>query len=244
MTNAEEASLKATPSQFVDDFLREARHLLQPVLNDSGAILYSSVATLAPGRFYLLGLNPGGDPDERTIGESLAGLPSHAENDYLDEPWAGYVEGRSPVQQCVQTLAGWLGVNVREICASNLVFRRTHRAEGIRPNEEELYWPVHKLILNTVDPDILLVFGVGNPSPCSFLLTLHERTQGQRPRVTFAPDDGRYSLPRTFMTALLGRDRRVIAFPHFSYYPLRQRGCTANWVRDLVGIPTDRVRDP
>jgi hypothetical protein len=56
-----------------------ARYRLRSELTLSGEVLYSAAATLRQGPAYLLGHNPGGDPDDLTLptlGRSLDELPS------------------------------------------------------------------------------------------------------------------------------------------------------------------------
>jgi hypothetical protein len=44
-------------------FAEKAKRHLGPLLDQSGQVLYSSVATLKKGSLYILGLNPGGNPE-------------------------------------------------------------------------------------------------------------------------------------------------------------------------------------
>ena len=43
-----------------NEFIIKAREILESIRHESGAILYSSWNTLQPGKYYVLGLNPGG----------------------------------------------------------------------------------------------------------------------------------------------------------------------------------------
>jgi hypothetical protein len=68
------------------------RDHLRSILHMSGEVLYSSGATLRPGPVYLLGHNPGGDANNRSllsVGDSLDDLPAKMVNSYLDTRWSG-----------------------------------------------------------------------------------------------------------------------------------------------------------
>jgi hypothetical protein len=65
----------------IEAFVREARRrLAERVLAAEGTILYRSVETLRRGDLYVLGLNPGGGPEDfggYAVGQSLSDLPQH-----------------------------------------------------------------------------------------------------------------------------------------------------------------------
>ncbi len=85
-----------------------AKRHLGSLCQESGQVLYSGVETLQPGRLYLIGHNPGGDPGNRslmTIGESLASLPTNKFNSYLDTTWSG----RDTLQRRIIWLTAALG---------------------------------------------------------------------------------------------------------------------------------------
>lgn len=105
------------------------RKHLQSILRMSGQVLYSAASTLRPGPSYLLGHNPGGDANNRallTVGGSLDDLPANTINSYLDTRWSGRLSiGSSPLQQRVKWLLSELGVDPRDVAASNLIFPRS-----------------------------------------------------------------------------------------------------------------------
>jgi hypothetical protein len=183
----------------------------------------------------MLGLNPGGPPNEETIGGSLAGLPAYTDNAYLDEGWAGFAVGEAPVQQNVSFLAEILNVPVRAMCASNLVFRRAVHAHRLHmPGDANICWPVHKLILEIVQPEVLVVFGNGNPSPYTYLLGLHRQQTGAWPLEAAASAQWGSWLCKSFGTNLQGHDVLVIGLPHFSWYRLAGRDGVADWITDQM----------
>lgn len=104
--------------------LKVAESCLAPIARESGKILYSSSATLRPGPLYILGLNPGGDPNRPepshcTIREAVQRLVDKPDNDFIDEVWQGARRpGSKPLQRRMQWLcsrltpyphlAGWI----------------------------------------------------------------------------------------------------------------------------------------
>jgi len=111
-------------------FIATARKQLAPIIDRSGSVLYSAQSTLRPGKLYLLGLNPGGDPTRHhTIGEDLDQLPHRKRNAYIHESWERHREaGRAPLQQRVQWLMRKLGQDVEDVCAAKEPIRGFIRA--------------------------------------------------------------------------------------------------------------------
>lgn len=230
------------------ELIRAARRNLgKRCLRQSGAVLFSSRETLRPGRFYLLGLNPGGVPNRETIGDSLTALHRYTKNAYLDEVWAGCPKGEAPIQVRVRTLAAWLGLGTRKLCASNLVFRRTRGDSGLDwPRDADSCWPVHELVLGQVNPDVILAFGNGNVSPYGYLRRLHRTRYDSWPdEDEFIPEGCESKRCKSFNTTLHGRLRLVLGFPHFRRFSLEGREDVAAWVKGHVSrrSPDDTARD-
>jgi hypothetical protein len=205
----------------VETFVAEARTLLAPILHRSGNVLYSGKDTLCPGPLYLLGLNPGGDPSdhrhrEQTIGSTLDSLRIKKENEYLDVSWRERGIHREPgeatLQRRVQHLAEILGLDLRTVCASNLIFARsTSAATSDYEHLAPICWPVHELILNIVQPRLIVAFGNSGTSPYNFLVS-----QFAAPREeTFHSGHGEW-VCRSFTTDKM----RVVGVPHLSRYAI------------------------
>ena len=150
------------------------RKHLQSILRMSGQVLYSAASTLRPGPSYLLGHNPGGDANNRallTVGGSLDDLPANTINSYLDTRWSGRLSiGSSPLQQRVKWLLSELGVDPRDVAASNLIFPRSRDAATSQfERYAELCWPDHEWILDVVRPRIVIAYRNSHPSPYTFL---------------------------------------------------------------------------
>ena len=120
-----------------------------------GRLLYSGLGTLCPGRLYMLGDNPGGDPDAesdspRTHLEALV-RRSPDWNEYISGVWKprGRVcaAGEAGMQRRVRDLLTNLGLPTQTVCASNLIFVRSQVSDGLGNRLERAHlarqcWPV------------------------------------------------------------------------------------------------------
>lgn len=208
-----------------------AKPLLASIANRSGRILYSAASTLKPGAIYLLGLNPGGDPSTHhdTVGQSLRELPQRRVNAYLDESWAGQPVGRSRLQRRVRWLLERLGFEVREVCASNLIFLRSSDSSGSGyPQTAQLCWPVHERILRIVQPKAIIAFGNSGVSPFRFLQAQYAAAQLS----SFPSGHGNWQC--FGFTASNGT--RIIGLPHLSRYAVNNHPEVADWVRSYGAL--------
>lgn len=131
---------------------------------ESGTLFYSGCEALKKGDVYFLGANPGGDPGKitTTIVDRLHERKDSPHNAYLDEAWRHPTPGQSLLQRRIQYLFQQLGLNLRETCASNLVFARSTVVEKLHLDwgrTANLCWPVHQLILAHVRPRMVLAYG-------------------------------------------------------------------------------------
>ena len=149
------------------DSLRDAllRRLRDAQLDGlTGKVLYSGINTLKKGPVYFLGFNPGGDPakETMTLAEHVTQSPSDW-NEYLDAKWGApgggwRPPGQAPLQRRVQWLLNQLGLQTREVCASNLIFNRS--IDQARLNDwsgvADRRWPIHDWIIKLVQPHAIL----------------------------------------------------------------------------------------
>lgn len=212
------------------DLATFARVQLEPILDLSGKILYSSVDTLRPGRVYLLGHNPGGSPitkASQTIRLCLDALPWKMTNDYFDESWKNRPVGASFLQLRVKWLLQNLGLNPLEVAASNLIFPRSVAAAESRFAEfSEICWPVHERILGIVAPALVIVFGNSAASPYAFI----RRKFNPSSETTVPSGHGTWScrsfdVPKRF---------RVVGLPHLSRYNVRGHAHVATWLNSFL----------
>lgn len=199
-------------------FENMARAQLHTLLERSGKVIYSAADTLRPGDIYLLGINPGGVPDEpdsETIGQNLAKFPTKICNDYLDEYWPSRTRA---LQDNVKSLLFDLQYDVRQVCASNVVFTRSQREP--RYKEFKLYasicWPVHAFVISVIRPRMILVFG---KSPFWYLWE-----SAGKPEMEQEPS-GNYNkarkptLCRSFRTDYANHKTVVVGIPHLTLGP-------------------------
>ncbi len=140
------------------------RHLV----SKSGSVFYSGPKAFeAACPLYLLGLNPGGDPDLQHT-ETIQWHTSKVLNgpddwsEYRDESWAGLPPGTCGMQPRVLHLIQSSGLSPGSVPASNLVFVRSQREAGIKDSFNELAdscWPFHQAVLNYIGPKVIVCFG-------------------------------------------------------------------------------------
>lgn len=195
-------------------------------LNRGGGILYSASHTLARGDLYILGFNPGGeDGTSPSISQHLATLPSKTENSYIDETWGDRGDdkkGQAPLQVRIRKLVECIGADLKNVCASNLIFMQSRKATGIKyPEDADACWPVHEKILDIVQPKLIIAFGNSSVSPYRYLF--HKlKVVGHEDIL----DSGHGSWKcRGFEALVDGREVYIAGFPHLSRYsPLNKSG--------------------
>lgn len=231
---------KRSQQAVVNSFVRESREPLLPILNEPGGILYSSVSTLTPGTFYILGLNPGGALGSGdTIAHCLDGLPEYSKNAYLDENWSSdsrhYDTGGHPLQHHLKLLMRELGEDLRNVCAANLIFTRSPDQQGAYyPERGHLCWPVHQMILNIVKPDVIIAFGNGHISPYAFLALKHQETLGAWPKEQKCPAQyGKWQC-KVFQTKINDVNSLVLGLPHLSRYTTEGRPEVVTWIKEKI----------
>ncbi|MGA1798685.1 hypothetical protein VH567_07880 [Sphingomonas sp. 4RDLI-65] len=133
------------------------------IIDAPGAVLYSSGETVKPGPVYLMGLNPGGE-SESSLRDNLVSA-RQGKNAFLDEAWENrrkaYECGMAPLQLRVAAVCERLGIPVRDVPASNLVFTRSRDVNAHKDFKTaiSLCAPVHTMLLQTIQPKLLLTFG-------------------------------------------------------------------------------------
>ncbi len=225
----------ATSGLGLDSFIDMARTRLAPIQARSGNVLYSGVETLRAGQVYLLGLNPGGDPEDaillqQTIGSTLAALATKHENEWLDRSWRRNgirtPPGQSLLQQRVQYLLRGLGLEPRDVCSANLIFARSRDAatssfEQLAP----LCWPVHEAILDIVRPRLVVAFGNSGFSPYGYLRSVLQADHEDE----FASGHGDW-----VCKAFDARRFKVAGVPHLGRYAIDRHPEVVAWLRGLL----------
>ncbi|MHB9118962.1 MAG: uracil-DNA glycosylase family protein [Burkholderiales bacterium] len=200
------------------EFIKDIELLLgnANVLSRSGSVLYSASHTLTKGDVYILGLNPGGI-DGPSISEDLAALPNKTQNSYLDESWGNRIDadGQAPLQRRIKGLVDAIGVDLRNICASNLIFMQSQNAKGIEyPKDADICWPIHEKILDIVQPKLIIAFGNSSISPYDYLF--HKFNMDGHENII---ESGHGSWKcRGFGAVIANRKSYVAGLPHLSRY--------------------------
>ncbi len=225
-----------------EEFVEAARQHLEKegLLEEKGCVLYSAFSTLKRGRFYILGLNPGGeDGFGTTIAESFDELPQYTGNAYLDEAWGKYEKkGEHPLQRHLKLLMEELGEDLKNVCASNLIFVRSKDQNGIENfvEEAEKCWPVHEMILDIVKPRVIIAFGNGSISPFNFLHS--NKINGEKYMEDEIPAKWGNWKCRSFggkiETSNETLDLLVLGIPHLSRYTVEGRQDVLNWLREKI----------
>lgn len=181
----------------------------EKISNMHGALLYSSVETLKKGKFYFLGVNPGGDGSDHVRFD-----PTYVKNAYLDEEWENkkslYTKGEAPLQKRVQNLFKVLGEeNLRNICASNLIFQQTADITELPDvyGYADTCFPIHRYIIEEiVKPQFIISMG-------KIIFDYFVERQGYTYSHEFPAGHAKWSI----RIATKG-DITLINLPHLSYY--------------------------
>ncbi|MGA3069271.1 MAG: hypothetical protein ABSD43_03555 [Terracidiphilus sp.] len=228
--------------QEITAFVQEAREVLKDFLKDSGTILYSSFETLKRGKYYFLGLNPGGSEldTENSIGKSLENLRSQTQNAYLKGPkdgiadWGRYPSGDAPLQLRYQYLFTELGLGEKldSVCASNLIFRRSVGEKGSGGIEmADLCWKVHEAILKIVQPEAIIVFG---KLPYFFIKDKLNGTD----LTESCTKHGSWKLRHSILKggAILNTEAQLIGLPHLSRYAIDSDKAVIDKIKTYLGL--------
>lgn len=225
----------------VDEIAGAVRRALGPsAQEESGNVLSVAPDAIKPGRFYVMGLNPGGDPGGHpgSIRESIVARPpgwttfTHDCCYCDDRPTCRHTDDSGKVleafltrhQRNVLVTLKALGVEPGSIVATNAIFARSTGEETLAGPWDwwAKCWPIHQLFLREVKPDWIITLGSGlGTSAFAFLVDETKRAGGKRPdihAIGSGKTGGRWfsaQLPDGEGGAL---DVRVLGLPHPSYY--------------------------
>ena len=137
-----------------------------------GAAFHSGRLAFSRSRdLYVLGLNPGGDPESHkhlTVEANKKKALGSERSDwsaYLDESWepgnrGKLPRGQAPFQLEMQDLMKCLDLKLREVPASDVFFLRSRQAHMINPEEKkrlrEQCWPFHRKVIRRLDIRVIL----------------------------------------------------------------------------------------
>ena len=225
--------------------LLDIRKELADYLHRSGSIFYTGRQAMRKGDFYLMGLNPGGDPGimkEETIEKSLTDWRRREPeewSEYKDVDWGKKKSdpkyenpGNSRHQKRVRSsCTNCLGEpDVRNVFSANAIFERTRKGDHLPKGTslEHVCWQVHQLLFLKVQPKYIICLGHGLDSSFDRLKSEKCLAVGDFCEEAFKmPNGTRNFYIRWFEAAkiqnpLPGLERlvRIIGVPHPSWFDL------------------------
>ena len=122
--------------QMIEEF---AKLVPESLLDKSGEVFYSGRRAFnASSDLYILGANPGGDPEalsdqtvSKKINEVLYEKPENW-SAYRDEAWRGKAPGKSTMQRRMLHLFGRVGHDPGEVPVSEVVFQRSRNVNALK----------------------------------------------------------------------------------------------------------------
>ena len=198
------------------------------MLEESGSVFTSSEATLRPGFFYFIGLNPGGEASDESgegklpsIGKSLAlsRLGCNGFDQDWSRPTARFPAGHAPMQLAFKDICLRLGMNYAEVCATNFVFTRSARVASHPEFERDrlAHADVHRLFLDVVQPEF--VWLMGDPSTVGL----------DTDQMSWEPSGyGNWSIGRGTIE-LFGRSYRACHTPHLTFWSAQRYRDAFDW---------------
>ncbi|RZV58934.1 hypothetical protein B188_03060 [Candidatus Brocadiaceae bacterium B188] len=139
------------------------------LFSESGKVFYSGRLAFSEGSaLYVLGVNPGGDPEnyrtqtvERHTRQVVNEFPADW-SAYRDEVWEGALPGTYGMAPRILHLLRQLDLNPGAVPASNLIFVRSLREEHIRARQgglADMCWPFHARVIAELQPRLVLCLG-------------------------------------------------------------------------------------
>lgn len=153
----------------ISKFIELAHNQLNLIEGQDGEVIYSSKEAFKKGKYYFLGLNPGG--------EGYIKISKHL-NEYYDrsiDQWSEDDVNNPPLlKKRAEKLFKILNYNLCDVFSTNLIFKTTRDADSLNYGLAGLCWPIHLLALSIVQPDIIITCGNDSKeSAFSFILDLY-----------------------------------------------------------------------
>jgi hypothetical protein len=191
----------------IKKLIKEDKHLSQM----KGGVLYSNISTLKKGKFYFLGVNPGGTNADSIL-ENID-FKGDKESHFL-EAWDNgngeYESGEAPLQKRVIELFEKVDTSIINVCSSNLIFRQSKdlkELEGGLVKNANICWKVHELLVNEiVQPKYIISHG-------GFVYDYLVNNQGFKKEKIFESGHGSWTIK-----VAKKDDITLINLPHLSYY--------------------------
>jgi hypothetical protein len=201
-----------------------------------GKVFYSGTNSIQTGDLYLLGFNPGGDPDQETVTvrQHLNETPPDF-NEFVDGHWGApnclLDRGSAVLQKRVQWMLRNLGYEVREVCASNLIFARSTGIVTLPASEDQLAdacWPVHEFVLRIVKPKTIIALGT------QAFKAIRKRTTKNSIVNCINSGHGNWKIYATEID-FNGCKISLVAPPHLSRYKIDNHADEFSWMQNKIG---------
>lgn len=209
--------------KIINDICEKLDH---DTLNSPGAVFYSNYTTLQKGKFIIIGLNPGGDPNiiKTTIGDSLKSknLYNQKYNEYYESWLPNGQEHR--LQKNLKSLFCYLGKDLKTICATNLVFERTVNEKTISMVQIRKYREIVDLILKNVKPEVVVVFGKRSLSEIKLYYQIENENVNH-----IVSGHGNWHIQ-----LIKSNNIKIIGLPHLSRYVLYSRKEILEQIKNFI----------
>lgn len=201
-----------------------------------GALHTGRQAFDSPAEIYILGYHPGGNPAEstETVGEQIHRVINQkpdAWSAYLDASWDGKPRGSQRMQKRVAHLCEGLGLDLRAIPSSHLIFpcwdAGSEPGAAVERQWAEECWPFHQAVIDRLG--IRIVVCLGSAARNWALKKEREKTGVEPELVDKFVADTKSAWPSYVWQA---GNRYIVSLTH----PIR-----ANWINPSAD-PTQLVR--
>lgn len=160
--------------ELYEQFNEFKKEIPEEFLKESGSVFYSGLEAFSGTKeLYILGLNPGGNPDklsEYTLNKNIEFAKKNScWSSYKDDEWSSRSDDKNKKNKAgtkglaprVLHVLDKLNLEPRLVPASNLIFIRTSRESHLK-NKQELAlkcWSFHERVIETLQPKVILCFG-------------------------------------------------------------------------------------
>ena len=206
--------------------------------NQNGAILYSTHDTIKRGNFFIIGYNPGGNPDSEKLNNKnhqilphlLNQLQDDAKNEYLSKDW-----DNKQIPNNLEFLFTELDYPLDQVCATNLIFKRSTDESGVHYSEAKKCWGVNKLFFDIVQPRVIIANGNDETKSTYKFLRHHLWTDNISKETQENAEHGGY-LIKYFNYANPDWDHEtlVVGLPHLSRYTLYSTPTVSKRIIDQI----------
>jgi hypothetical protein len=142
--------------------------LSRGIASRSGSVFYSGPSAFQGHHpLYILGLNPGGSPldqADETVERDLSGWKAMTTpwSAYLDESWQGRAPGTHGMQPRMRHMFEQLGLDLRDVPASNVVFVRSTTEAALAAEKASMLpqcWSIHEAVISELGVRTVLCLG-------------------------------------------------------------------------------------